>query len=215
MPLKVVCFARYLSGSGVKWRPCDHDVHKFIQALKGDTINKYAKVPIRGKKLGLSNANAADAIKWFGQMASDYLKGTSIKPPLYFVPIPNSTSLKTSPHQPRTALLASSLATEFGAGEVLDVLRCEKELVSARKGGPRDAVSLYRNLVLKGKIPPKAQIVFVDDVMTLGGHLQAGRTLVEEHGAVVKLAICAGRTVLEPTAECFEVIELEIDDFRP
>jgi hypothetical protein len=48
MPLTVVSFATYLSAPGTQWRFKDWDAYKYVQALKGNQIKKFARIPVLG-----------------------------------------------------------------------------------------------------------------------------------------------------------------------
>jgi hypothetical protein len=74
MPLTVISFTPYLSGkSGVRRINDEWDAYKFIQALKGNTINGYASVPVLGHRYRLDSSNTERTLKWFGRMASNYI----------------------------------------------------------------------------------------------------------------------------------------------
>jgi len=59
------------------WRSEDYDSYKWVQALKGEQLNKYALVPVKGNYRRLSNQNLPDAIQWFAELVADYLQQTS------------------------------------------------------------------------------------------------------------------------------------------
>ena len=69
MALRVISFATYLTNVDVVWRGEDYDALKFVKAIKGKPINKYAYVPVGKAKRLLKERNADDAIGWFGEMA--------------------------------------------------------------------------------------------------------------------------------------------------
>jgi hypothetical protein len=49
----------------------------------------------------------------------------------------------------------------------------------------------------------------------MGGHLKAAVARLAERKAECKLAICAGRTVLESQAEPFLIRREDVEDFTP
>jgi len=49
----MVCFCGYFCNYSMRWRSEDFDSYKWVQALKGKTLNKHAYVSVRGAVLGL------------------------------------------------------------------------------------------------------------------------------------------------------------------
>ena len=52
MPIRVDCFATYLTDVAAKWRRADYNAHDFVFALKGRSINKYSQLAVRGIEPG-------------------------------------------------------------------------------------------------------------------------------------------------------------------
>lgn len=216
MPLRVVSFCSYLATINVPWRPEDWDANKFVHAIKGHELNGYARVPVLGTLRRLNNANLDSAIDWFAEIAVDYLTRKRIKPPVGFIPIPNSGSTVRSSGRPQTAKLGKSITQKVGAGaHLLDCLRWKKNLGSAgAQGGPREASVLYENLSITDELKA-VPYVLVDDVLTSGGHLQACAARLKEKGATVLMAVCAGRTVYTQPRNAFATIEEMLEDYEP
>ena len=145
MSIKVIYFSTYLTSP--PYSPADYDSMKFIDAIKGDSINKYASIPVRGKKRHLDNSTSAKVFGWFGEMVTDYFQKNSINPPVTLVPVPSSKATAASISFHRTNAIATEIANKVsGNVTVRDVLRWKKEYASARSGGPRDPLILYNNL---------------------------------------------------------------------
>ena len=90
MATRAVCCFTHLTTTDWQWRNEDYSVKKFLDGLKGREINKYARIPVdSGRRRYLSNANASDAIKWFGEMAARFIHDVGIRAPM-LVPFPNS-----------------------------------------------------------------------------------------------------------------------------
>jgi hypothetical protein len=64
------------------------DALKFVKAIKGKPINKYAYVPVGKVRRLLQERNADDAIGWFKEMAMPPTRDLRIQHPLILVPIP-------------------------------------------------------------------------------------------------------------------------------
>jgi hypothetical protein len=214
MSLKVASFATYLTRSDVRWRSEDFDAMKFVQALKGEELNKWGWVPVRGVSHRLDQSNAGDAFGWFGDLASDYLKSKHLPRPLILVPIPGSSCTASNKTVPRTFLLAYAVATRLQGVEVWDGFRFKNQMMPSRHGGARDAQTIYDNLRVTKKVP-EGRIVLIDDVCTQGGHLRAAVTRLAEKNVRCRLAVCAARTVLAPEQLAFALSEQEFEDFTP
>lgn len=214
MPVRTVCFCKYLTRGS--WDPQFFHSYKFIQSLKPKDIKGYAWVPVRGVKRRLTNVNRALAFDWFGQMVADYLSANQMSGPYRFVPIPNHECTVSLGTAPDTIRLAEAIVRQVGGVAcVIDCLRWKEDLGSASSGeGPREPEILYPNLVLTQSIE-SAPHILVDDVLTTGGHVQACETMLAGHGASVQLAACAGRTVHVAEGEPFQLIELDLREYRP
>jgi len=213
MALRVISFATYLTNVDVVWRGEDYDALKFVKAIKGKPINKYAYVPVGKVRRLLEERNADDAIGWFGEMAMAPTRDLRIPHPLILVPIPNSSCTTTNGKVPRTTRLAKALAVQLRE-EVWDRLRWKTIMTPSSQGGTRDPQELYDNLVVT-KEPPKGSLVLIDDVRTTGAHLLAAAARLAEKGARVPLAVCAARTVWNQDEEPFSILDEQLEDFKP
>ena len=216
MPLTVVSFATYLSAPGTQWRFKDWDAYKYVQALKGNSIKKFARIPVLGTLRHLEQSNANDTLGWFAEMAYAYLAQKQTPAPLVLVPVPNSSCVLNTNSIPRTFFQAQALAMRLVQATVLDCLRWKvaKEKASGGGGGTRNPQLLYDNLALIVPVP-KSNIILVDDVSTTGGHLQASRAMLTGQGAQCDLAICAARTVWDQSEEPFSTLEQQVSDWWP
>ncbi len=227
MALEVASLCGYLCNVSVHWRAKDFDSYKWIKALKGEQLNKYALVPVNGQERRLTSENLPDAIQWFGEMAVAYLKKKKIAGPFVIIPVPNSSSLVGSP-RPRTRKLAKAVADCLADGRscVLDCLRWKENLGSASsEGGPREAERLYKNLLVLRE-PVEAfresaedeesfHVLLVDDVTTSGGHLRASAAKLKKVGLEVDSAICCGKTVYDQKSNAFDICEEELEEYEP
>ena len=203
------------------WRSEDFDSYKWVQALKGRELNKYALVPVRGVTQRLSNENLADAGAWFGIYVSDYLEKTDMNGPFLVIPVPNSNCVAGSTTKPRTRRLAKAVCDTLKDGSaMLDCLRWKKNLGSASEdGGPREAGILYRNLVILEDVLKTADkdlsVILVDDVTTSGGHLQSCAAKLDSKGLSVEIVMCGGKTVYDQINRAFHVYEYNLDEYDP
>jgi predicted amidophosphoribosyltransferase len=221
MPLAVVCFCGYFCNYRMAWRSEDYDSYKWVQALKGRKLNKYALVLVRGVKRRLSTENLPEAAKWFGTYVSDYLNSTGRNGPFLVVPVPDSRCVADSTTRPRTRKLAKAICDALKDGSVvLDCLRWKKNLGSASEdGGPREVGILYRNLVVIGDIAKEADkdlgVLLVDDVMTSGGHLRACAAKLKSTKLNVEIVMCGGKTVYDQANPAFHIYEDNLDEYEP
>src|SRR5262245_49227024 len=84
---------------------------KFIDAIKGRPVNKWAEIPVPlgGSKRILEQRNAADAIPWYGEMLRAYLRQPTKAAVL--VPIPPSDGLSAdNASEWRATMIAQAIA---------------------------------------------------------------------------------------------------------
>jgi hypothetical protein len=216
MSIEVICFCSFLSTINVPWRTEDHNANKFVKALKDEELNGYAYVPVLGVQRLLNNANRDDSIEWFGDLVAHFILHNGYEFPLVFVPVPNSSTTTNTSKRPRTRKLAKAIADRVSGDTVVsDCLRWKVELGSARKGGPRDAPTLFKNLIVTEKLDKKIRYVLVDDVTTSGGHLAACTARLKEKGATVIGAFCAGKTFQEPPHSAFDIFRETVEEYEP
>src|SRR6266478_1818688 len=91
------------------WRSEDYDSYKWVQALKGEQLNKYALVPVKGNYRRLSNQNLPDAIQWFAELVADYLQQKQVTGPILAIPVPSSNCVASSRVRPHTRKLAKAV----------------------------------------------------------------------------------------------------------
>lgn len=216
MPLTVVSICSYLADRYPEGNPGRvMEACKFIKAIKGKKpVVGYAWIPVRGQQKKLEQPNRDRAIAWFGQMAADWL-AANVTPPYSLVPVPNS-SATTTRHRPRTALLAQAVSAATGQ-PALDVLRWHQDLGAASEHqGTRDPETIFGNIREIAPVP-RGRVVLVDDVLTTGGHVRAVAAFLRQKGAVVRRAICAGRTVHDDDLpqDCFALSFDDYDDYEP
>lgn len=214
MAVRVLSFAQYLTRSEVPWRQDDWHSSKFIKAIKGEPVNGYALVPVSGILHELRQANANNAVDWFGEMAAEYLRQHPVRRPLVFAPIPNSSSTVNSRKPPNTYGLAQAIVARLQGATMWDGLRFRVAMQKSRQGGTRDPQELYGNLVITGPIP-NAGIVLVDDVRTTGAHMLAAHAKLTIAGGRCVLGICAGRTTWTQEPQPFAAAVEELEEFTP
>lgn len=214
MSISATAFARYLSGGGHDWRQQDYDAKKFIDAVKGEAVNGFATVPVRGVRFRLDQSNAHMAVHWFAQMACDYLTSSAVlQAPFVFVPVPDSSCTSGSKRVSKTYTLAKGLADMFENARVHDMLRWESAMTPSHQGGSRNPQLFYDDLVFVKDIP-KMPIILVDDVITTAGHVTGIAARIAREGGEVEHILSAGKTVWQQEDETFGVFELEFEDFN-
>lgn len=219
MPLTVVAFASYLT-RGREWRDEDHSALKFIKAIKGKHFNGYGHVPVRGFRHKFDLATRLHTHTYFSWLAADHLvakRWVSKKYTINLVPIPSSDAVKGAkfdrfPARDIAKALQRELKAKGVTAQVVDILRWTSAKTPSHAGGTRDPHELYRALSVTAGISEDADYLMVDDVCTAGGHLRACKRRLDEAGAKVYRAICAGRTVQTPPENAFGVFTEEFDD---
>lgn len=223
MRLPVTSFATYLIyDDSQQWRDVDHASSRFLKAIKGKTKKGYSYVHVRGAKQRLEDSNRADAYKWFAQMAADRLVTERINFQIGYavVPFPNRTAFGTesvpefSGQHLARELCAALAALGHKNVVVADILRYVVRQASAHdEGGTRDPKEILANLMLVAPCPSDRFCILVDDVLTSGGHLQAGAERLRGGGGRVWRALCAGRTRYVAPDDPFDVVTEELPDF--
>ncbi|MGQ0614395.1 MAG: hypothetical protein ACT4PV_11715 [Planctomycetaceae bacterium] len=225
MPVTVECFAAYLTITpesdewigDEEWRGAGYDAKKFVDAVKGKPVNGYATIPYGGKLHRVDQSRRRVAVDLFGRWAAEQRAPALAREPCMLVPVPSSNSTVTAPARGAAVVLAEAVAKHAGSGaEVRDCLRWTREVPPAHEGGPRRAAILYPHLACAESVRGR-KCVLLDDVLTSGGHLQACAARLRQEGAVVDLALCAGRTwrYYPLAANPFELEAERLDDYVP
>jgi predicted amidophosphoribosyltransferase len=216
MSLRVACCFSLLTGPD-GWQDSHHCVKQFVDALKGRRLIGYAYVQVSASapRRRLEQANASNAIEWFGEMSAGILAGEPDAADPVLVPIPDSRCVVGSPRS-RTWTLADAIRRHTPGAEVLDVIRFDSVMHSAHANqGARDAQSLYLHMRLQKPVRAGRPYVLVDDVVTTGGHMQAAAAVLRQHGAEVVVAICAASADRTPRVDPFACVTRHLGDYVP
>src|SRR5262245_38499972 len=92
MRLQAACCFTHLTSTEYPWYDAHFCVKKFVDALKSKTIKGSAWIPVTSdtQRRKLEQANATDAVEWFGEMAAEILAAQNLQPKPVLVPYPSS-----------------------------------------------------------------------------------------------------------------------------
>lgn len=213
--LRVVSRLQYLTSFVEEMRQSDHEATFLVKAVKGRNLNpnQYAFVLIDGRREKINEAAKDRSLEWFAEWAAPIIDARSSGRKV-LIPIPSSKTVKASAGDFRTAQIADAIAKRCRSAQVAPVLRWKRPIPSASEdGGSRDQRILYPLLTTAGAIPD-GECVFIDDVLTSGGHLVASVWKLADLGRTVKLAVCCGSTSHEQIPDPFAVPERMLDVTR-
>ena len=216
MALHAICCITHMTTTEYPWHDAHFCVKKFVDALKSKVIKGSALIPVsrEGEKRKLEQANATDAVEWFGEMAAEVLNAQNLQAKPVLVPYPSS---KCTPAVTvsKTRRLAHAIARRCEA-EVSDIIRYRNPQPSARaEQGTRNIARIYTELVLTGPVHRDRPYVVVDDVLATGQHARAGAAILTKNGASVVLVLCGVRSNNEPVKDHFSRVRLELEEYVP
>jgi hypothetical protein len=207
----VYTFCTYRKRNAESYSEAEYHAYKFVMALKGKRLNKYAWITVRGERKRLDNESAREAPRWLAMMAADALSADSglwsAHRRTLLMPVPDSDCSRGTAAVPRNLAVASETAALLGNVRlrVVDALRWTQPMLSSRAGGPRMADELLQSLALKQELPDDHDVaILFDDVKTTGGHLVACARLLRRVGIRTIAAVCCARTVQARAEEPME-----------
>jgi hypothetical protein len=223
MPISTYTFCTYFTAfdsiSGRASGPT-YDALDFVKATKGKASfasHRYATVPVCGEKRRLDSTNVAKAVGWFGEIVAGWLANVPRPRPLLLVPVPSSKA--TSPDLIRGSApfrIATAIAACLGNAEVEVLLWNEREVPSAHEeGGSRDPNVIFANLRGVASAKRGVDVILVDDVYTLGGHIQAAEAKLRQLGMNVWFGLAVGRTVHAEEANPFNLMVASNEKINP
>jgi hypothetical protein len=214
VPIPVLSYAAYIQGD-CQMRNDDFAGQKFVKAIKGQAINGYAEIPIRGRRYRFDNNAPATARSLWSYWAADKIAELCPTGHCVLAPIPNTSAIVGTPASYGTFALARAAAERVGRlASVHDALRWTTAMPASHAGGTRRPEILYANLTYLpgGSNEP---YILVDDVVTTSGHVQACRAMLESQGKSVIAAVCGAHTVYEQLNDVFNVPTFHAPDFDP
>jgi hypothetical protein len=210
--MRVISAVQYLAESVAQMRQEDYDGIMLVKAVKGSSINpkQYCSVNIGGKWIKIRDANKDDALRWFAEFASAQIAKLLPKKAYGLVPIPNSHVIQTSAPDFRTAQMARAIQNASGYPLVVSPsLRWSRVMQKSHEGGPRAAADLLPFLIWVGP-KPEHEVILVDDVYTLGGHMQAAKWKLQATNINPVLGLSCGYTCHSQMDNVYAVQEAEV-----
>jgi predicted amidophosphoribosyltransferase len=213
MTVKIVTFSSYLTNAGVAWRSVDYDGLNFIKAIKQHPLSgNYSHIPVGGVLRLLNAETAANASKWFSQMAADYIIAAGVHCPIVLIPVPDSSCV-AGEVEPKMAHIADMIAARLNCATVWSGLRWREAHEPSHVTFEKDPRLFYENYVLTER-PPAGTLIIVDDMHTTGSHVRSACTVLRDAGRTCKLALCAGKRVSGLLDSPFDVVEEHFEYFN-
>ena len=191
--LRTISCCTYLTSTDNPWRPDDYVASKGVKLLKGDIINGYFDINLRGTSTRITNSNAT---VWVDDVVpkrmAKYLK-EAFPEKTTLVPIPNSNVTRIEGPDFKTLKLAAAIAVSAGSNyDVCPALVFKEQQVSSRKGGPRNP--FHCEQAYKYANNPFRKVVLIDDVLTSGSHLIGATWKLKAKGIEVVGALTFGKS---------------------
>jgi hypothetical protein len=187
----LICYLTEVEG--VTWRGQDHTANKIVHVAKGDPINGYFEVKVRGKTRRITQSNCDKFVPLLIKVLSAKIAET-VDGDFAIVPIPNSSVTIANRDAFRTLDYAQNIASTIGPRAIaIPAIRWKEEKLSARKGGSRDPQVHFENLHVVQK--PSRPVVVFDDVITSGSQMIAACRRLEKVGVQLICGFVVGRAV--------------------
>jgi hypothetical protein len=225
MPLRVESFASYYTAvGGEDWRDEDYRANQFVHAVKGERFKGYADITYSGESIRIGDrislrTNQVRAAEMFANWAVARLRRHRLIDRCQLVAVPCSGSCSADPLWGPPDELAKAIADSVAGATRAWCLEWRRPYQSSRKGGRRRTAAEHCRNLTEGEDAVRRDLptILIDDVCTTGAHFQACAAWLRERGAVVRLALCAGRTqsTPPPLADPFSVDPETLDDFEP
>jgi hypothetical protein len=144
--LRLVTICSYLTDTSNTWRGADHTASKMVKALKGDPINGYFDLTIKGSKRRFTQQNVAEFVAIIPEVLAQVILSKT-EGSATLVPIPNSQVTHLDIAGFRTLYLARGISDHSrGRLTAIPALVFATPQTSARKGGTRNKTHIGGSL---------------------------------------------------------------------
>jgi len=179
-----------------------------VKALKGDPINGYFDLTIKGSKRRFTQQNVAEFVAIIPEVLAQVILSKT-EGSATLVPIPNSQVTHLDIAGFRTLYLARGISDHSrGRLTAIPALVFATPQTSARKGGTRNKTHIEGAYRIVQDV--RGPVVLVDDVCTTGNHFVAAAWKLEPLNCQVVLACAMGRSTKEQLAKPLELREEEL-----
>lgn len=214
MSFQVFSFARYLTRvENLHWRREDYHSQAMINLLKGEDFSGYVDKRIDGKMRRLKAGDSKLATKWFAEVVGSITFSTGST--YYLCPIPDSQCTSGCGRPPKILPAVHEIAKRYQQFKTWDGLRFVEATPPGAQRNPCDVRLLFNSLEIVLPVPPRAYVIFVDDLFSSGARFMAAQARLKCAGATSFACLAAARTANDQLQAGFGLVEDQLEDFQP
>lgn len=211
--IRVVSFCSYLTSGDVVWADNNYRALNAVRLVKGEEPTRDLTITYKGEK---STYNLQSCDEFLDNVVANVMAASieeDFGKPVTLVPIPGSKITSVSSPKFRTLRLANSIANHLNGGcTAVPSIVFKQEMLSSRKGGPRDPYVLLDAMRLLSV--PAGKVILIDDVYTTAAHFKACLWKLEDANVEVIGALAFGQATKIQSSKVFYRREEEIDCSR-
>ena len=184
-----------------------------INLLKGEDFSGYVDKRIDGKMRRLKAGDSKLATKWFAEVVGSITFSTGST--YYLCPIPDSQCTSGCGRPPKILPAVHEIAKRYQQFKTWDGLRFVEATPPGAQRNPCDVRLLFNSLEIVLPVPPRAYVIFVDDLFSSGARFMAAQARLKCAGATSFACLAAARTANDQLQAGFGLVEDQLEDFQP